>query len=130
MAKISLADIVAQSEGIKGFPKVVVDQTNVRISDIIKRNLAGEQILGETHLSYDYTNSDQKYDPEKVNPFSRMGFDLDDVIQLAAQTGQQISDLQNQYGELKAKAIAAQKEVKDPVATSATTVVSASEPDK
>ena len=94
-------DAAASKKGIKGYPAVVVDQTNFRISDIIKRNLAGEQVMGNQNLGYDYTNETKDYDPEKVNPFNDMGFDLDNVIRLAKENGQQVSDLQNRQGELK-----------------------------
>lgn len=94
-------DAAASQEGMKDFPPVVVDQTNFRISDIIKRNLAGEQVMGNQNLNYDYTNESQKYDPEKVNPFNDLGFNLDDVIMLAEKTGQQVVELQNRQGELQ-----------------------------
>lgn len=96
-------DLAAKVEGIKGFPKVVVDQTNFRIGDIIKRNLAGEQVMGNQNLNYDYTNESQKYDPEKVNPFNDIGFDLDDVVVLAKSNGIQVTELQNRAGELKSE---------------------------
>lgn len=104
MAKVTLFAALAALEkpkGIIGFPKVVVDQTNFRISDIIKRNLAGEQVMGNQNLSYDYQNGSKEYDPEKLNPFNDIGFDLDDVIRLAKSNGQQVTDLQNRLGELK-----------------------------
>lgn len=86
---------------IKGFPKVTVDQTNFRISQVIKRNIAGEQVMGNNNLSFDFEDSSKEPDYDKVNPFSDIGFDLDDVIALAHKTGQQVSDLQNRQGELK-----------------------------
>lgn len=96
-------DLAAKVEGIKGYPKVVVDQTNFRIGDIIKRNLAGEQVMGNQNLNYDYTNESQNYDPEKVNPFNDIGFDLDDVVVLAKSNGIQVTELQNRAGELKSE---------------------------
>ena len=82
MSKVTLFAALAaldKPKGITGFPAVVVDQTNCRISEVIKRNLAGEQVMGNNNQSYDYTNESKDYDPEKVNPFNDMGFDLDDV---------------------------------------------------
>lgn len=108
--KLSNVDIIAIDKPIKDFPAVTVDQRNYRISEIIRRNLAGEQVLGNNNLSYDYTNADQNYDPEKINPFNKPGFDLDDVIVLARENGQRVTDLQNQYGELKLALDKARKE--------------------
>lgn len=88
------------SEKIKDFPAVVVDQSNFHISDIIKRNLAGEQVMGNTNLQYDFESVDAA-DYDRVNPFADMGFDLDDVIRLANENGQRVTDLQNRQGELK-----------------------------
>lgn len=104
MAKSVLFGILTKIEKpaqIKGFPKVTVDQTNFRISDIIKRNLAGEQVLGNNNLNFDYEDASKVADFERVNPFSDIGFDLDDVIRLAHQTSRQVTDLQNRQGELK-----------------------------
>lgn len=95
---------------ITGFPKVTVDQTNFRISDVIKRNLAGEQVMGNKNLSFDYEDSSKNPDYDRVNPFSDMGFDLDDVIRLANETGQRVTDLQNRQGELKQALDKAKKE--------------------
>lgn len=114
MAKVTLFAVLDKIEKpslIKGFPKVTVDQTNFRISDVIKRNLAGEQVLGNKNLSFDYEDSSKVPDFEKVNPFSDMGFDLDDVISLAHKTGQQVSDLQNRQGEIKAALDKAKQEL-------------------
>lgn len=101
MKLLEALDLPQYKEGITDFPAVVVDQTNVRISDIIKRNLAGEQVMGNQNLSYDYTSENQSYDPEKVNPFNDIGFNLDDVILLAEKNGQQVTALQNRLGEIK-----------------------------
>lgn len=106
----SALDRLCQPNVINDFPKVTVDQTNFRIGDIIKRNLAGEQVMGDTHMSYDYENSSDDPNFDKVNPFSDMGFNLDDVITLAHQTSQQVTDLQNRQGELKASLDKAKKE--------------------
>lgn len=112
MKLLEALDLPKYKEGITDFPSVVVDQTNVRISDIIKRNLAGEQVLGNQNLSYDYTSENQNYDPEKVNPFNDIGFNLDDVIVLAQKNGQQVTDLQNRLGELKRQLDQAKQEEK------------------
>lgn len=95
-------DKLSKPDKITDFPKVTVDQTNFRISDIIKRNLAGEQVMGNQNLQYDYESTSQAPDFETVNPFSDMGFNLDDVIFLANKNGQRVTDLQNRQGELKA----------------------------
>lgn len=103
--KLSLFEVLdrlSHIEKITDFPKVSVDQTNFRISDIIKRNLAGEQVLGNQNLQYDYESSSKEPDFDNVNPFSDMGFDLDDVIRLARINGQKVTDLQNRQGEIKA----------------------------
>lgn len=109
MAKISNFDIVKNDKVITDFPAVVVDQTNVHISDIIRRNLAGEQVLGTTKLAYDYAGTEQHTDME-VNPFNTLGFDLDDTIILADRVGVQIADLQDRSGKLD-KDLIAQKEL-------------------
>ena len=96
-----LAGASVKIDKMSDFPKVTVDQTNFRISDIIKRNLAGEQVMGNNNLSYDYENTSKSPDFDTVNPFSDMGFDLDDVIRLAHINGQKVTDLQNRQGELK-----------------------------
>ena len=86
---------------IEKFPPVVVEQTNFRISEIIKRNQAGQQVLGVKNLQFDY-KSDAKNPPfDYVNPFNDIGFNLDDVIRLAERKGQEVTDLQNRFGELK-----------------------------
>lgn len=106
-------DLAAKKEGIKGYPKVVVDQTNFRISDIIKRNLAGEQVMGNQNLGYDYMSDSPNPNTDKVNPFSDIGFDLDSVIMLAKETGQQVTELQNRQGEIKAALDKAKQVEKD-----------------
>lgn len=68
--KLSNLDIVKNDKKISDFPPVVVDQTNVRISDIIRRNLAGEQVLGTTKLQFDYLGSEVENASFDVNPFS------------------------------------------------------------
>lgn len=108
-----LLDKLSKPKVITGFPPVVVDQTNFRISDIIKRNLAGEQVMGHQDLSYDYENTSKDPDFDNVNPFSDMGFNLDDVILLANKTSKQVTDLQNKQGELKAELDKAKKELDD-----------------
>lgn len=90
--KLSNMAISTMEEGISGFPEVVVDQTNVRISDIIRRNLAGEQVLGTTKLAYDFLGTEE-FKNMDVNPFNTLDFDLDDTIRLADKVGMQISDL-------------------------------------
>lgn len=102
MPKIKNSDIVAKCKPFKGFPKVAVDQTNVRISDIIRRNLAGEQVMGTTKLAYDYLGTEEFKDM-KVNPFNTLDFDLDDLIRLAAENGRRIDELQTRAGELDAE---------------------------
>ena len=82
------------------FPPVVVDQTNFRISEIIKRNKAGEQVLGDKNMQYDFDYRDEA-NFEKVNPLADFGFDLDDVIHLADKNAVKVTDLQNRLGELK-----------------------------
>lgn len=116
---ISNLDIVKNDKKISGFPKVAVDQTNVRISDIIRRNLAGEQVLGTTKLAYDYLGTEE-FKTMDVNPFNNPGFDLDDLVILAERVGVSISDLQNRKGQIdkelaEAKAAAQKaKEVDQP----------------
>lgn len=115
MAKLSNADIVKNGNPIVIFPKVVVDQTNVRISDMIRRNLAGEQVFGNNNLAFDYTGDQDPKAGIKVNPFNNMGFDLDDVIKLANDNGKTIQELQDRKGSLdaeKAKLLAAVKSQK------------------
>lgn len=99
---ISLSEI-SKIESKIDFPPVIVDQTNCRISDIIRKNQAGEQVMGVKNLQFDYRFDDKNADFEKVNPFSGLNFDLDDVITLAERTGQAVTDLQNRQGELKAQ---------------------------
>lgn len=113
---------IEQPAVIKGFPKVTVDQTNFRISQVIKRNLAGEQVMGNNNLQFDFEDGSKSPDYDKVNPFSDMGFDLDDVIALAHSNGQQVSELQNRQGELKQALDQAKQEEADknkPVSTPA-----------
>lgn len=102
MKLFELLDKLAKPIGLTDFPKVVVDQTNYHIGDIIRRNLAGEQVLGNQNLAYDYELSD-KTPSDKVNPFSDMGFDLDDVIRVAKENGLTIAEMQNRIGEFKAE---------------------------
>lgn len=99
MGKISNFDIVKNDKKIGNFPVVVVDQTNVRISDIIKRNLAGEQVMGTNKLAFDYMGTEE-FTSMKVNPFNTIGFDLDDLIQVASENGLTISDLRDKKGRL------------------------------
>lgn len=115
MSKISNAEIVKNGSPSVKFPKVVVDQTNVRISDLIRRNLAGEQVFGNTHLAFDYSGEEDPKAGIKVNPFNNIGFDLDDVIKLANENGKTIQDLQDRKGALdveKAKLLAEVKSQK------------------
>lgn len=93
---------ISQQKGIKGFPEVAVDQTNVRISDIIRRNLAGEQVLGTTKLAYDYLGTEQ-FTSMDVNPFNTMDFDLDDSIRLADKVGATISDLTSEQTKINSQ---------------------------
>lgn len=102
MKLFDVLDKLEKPEGIKDFPPVVVDQTNARIGDVIRRSLSGEQILGNNNLSFDYRSDSKNPNFERVNPFVDMGFDLDDVIALARRTGQQVSELMNRQSELKA----------------------------
>ena len=102
MPKIKNCDIVAKSKPLKGYPKVAVDQTNVRISDIIRRNLAGEQVMGTTKLAYDYLGNEE-FKSMQVNPFNTLDFDLDDLIRLAAENGRTIDELQTRRGEIDAE---------------------------
>lgn len=99
MKLFEILDHCQKIDKICDFPQVVVDQSNFRVGDIIRRNLAGEQVLGQNNLQYDF-NPD-KPDFDKLNPFNDMGFNLDDVIMLAHRNGQQVTDLQNRLGELK-----------------------------
>lgn len=107
------------SDKITGFPPVVVDQSNFHISDIIRRNLAGEQVMGNTNLQYDFESAEGA-DYDRVNPFVDMGFDLDDVIRLANENGKRVTDLQNRQGELKQQldqALSEEAQQKTPPAT-------------
>lgn len=97
--KLSNMAISQNEKGISGFPEVPVDQTNVRISDIIRRNLAGEQVLGTTKLAYDFLGTEEFMSME-VNPFNTLDFDLDDTIRLADKVGMQISDLTSEKATL------------------------------
>ena len=72
MAKISNLDIVKNDVKIGNFPPVAVEQTNVRISDIIRRNLAGEQVLGTTKLAYDYLGT-EAFTSSRSKPISLKG---------------------------------------------------------
>lgn len=84
------------------YPPVVVEQTNCRISEIIRRNQAGQQVLGQKNLQFDYHGDTKNKDCYTVNPFSDIGFNLDDVILLAERKGREVTELQNRLGELKA----------------------------
>lgn len=97
--KLSNREIVKNDKLLRDFPPVAVEQTNYRISDIIRRNLAGEQVSGTTKIAFDFLG-DEKNVNAKVNPFSRMGFDLDDLIVEAAKVGKTISDLQDEKGRI------------------------------
>lgn len=110
--KISCYDIVKNDKLIGDFPAVVVEQTNVRISDIIKRNLAGEQVLGTTKLAYDYLGTEE-FTSMEVNPFNNMGFDLDDMILLADKVGKRIDELQDQKGRLDQQKLELEKKIKE-----------------
>lgn len=103
-------DHLEKPEGISDFPPVVVDQTNARIGDVIRRSLSGEQILGNNNLSFDYRSDSLNPNYEKVNPFNDMGFDLDDVILLARKNGQQVQELLNKQSEIKASLDEAQQQ--------------------
>lgn len=115
MSKITNKAIVERFKepGVK-YPPVVVEQTNFHISDIIRKNQAGQQVLGVKNLQFDFHNGDKNPDFEKVNPFSDMGFDLDDVIQLAERNGRAVTDLQNRLGELQAQTLDKSKDVESP----------------
>lgn len=110
--KISNIDIVKKDKPIGDFPPVVVEQTNVRISDIIKRNLAGEQVLGTTKLAYDYLGTEE-FQTMDVNPFNTMGFDLDDLVLLADKVGKRIDELQDQKGRLDQQKLELEKKIKE-----------------
>lgn len=112
---ISLSEI-SKIESNIDFPPVIVDQTNCRISDIIRKNQAGEQVMGVKNLQFDYRFDDKNADFEKVNPFSGLNFDLDDVITLAERTGHAVTDLQNRQGEIKAQLDKAKSEEPTPAA--------------
>lgn len=84
------------------YPAVVVEQTNCRISEIIRRNQAGQQVLGQKNLQFDYHGDTKNKDCYTVNPFSDIGFNLDDVIILAERKGREVTELENRLGELKA----------------------------
>lgn len=102
MSKLSNADIDALYPLNIKFPPVQIDQTNFRISDVIKRNRAGEQVLGHTNLQYDFDYKDQA-NFEKVNPFNTLGMDLDDILQVAKDNNSAVLDLQNKLGEFDAR---------------------------
>lgn len=119
MSKLTNMDIVSKDEALSNFPAVKVDQRNFRISEIIRRNQAGEQVMGDNHMVFDFTSSDKNPDLEKVNPFNDIGFDLDDVIKLAQRNGQRVTDLQNYAGELKAALDKAKKEEQEKVSAPA-----------
>ncbi len=110
--KLSCIGIVKNDKLIKDFPEVVVDQTNVRISDIIRRNLAGEQVLGTTKLAYDYLGTEQ-FTSMEVNPFNNIGFDLDDMIVLAEKVGKRIDELQDQKGRLDREKLLIDERIKN-----------------
>lgn len=103
MSKLTNVQILEKFKPSVKFPPVVVEQTNFRISDIIRKNQAGQQVLGVKNLQFDYHNGEKNPDFEKVNPFNNMGFDLDDVITLAERNGRAVTDLQNRLGELQAQ---------------------------
>lgn len=109
--KLSNLDIVKNDKLINDFPEVAVEQTNVRISDIIRRNLAGEQVLGTTKLAYDYLGTEQ-FTSMEVNPFNRMDFDLDDVILLADRLDTFVNHLQDEKGRLDKELIASKEQLK------------------
>lgn len=109
--KLSNIDIVKNDKLINNFPEVAVEQTNVRISDIIRRNLAGEQVLGTTKLAYDYLGTEQ-FTSMNVNPFNTIDFDLDDVILLADRLDTQITNLQDEKGRLDKELIASKEQLK------------------
>lgn len=122
--KLSNSEIVKNDKKISDFPPVVVDQTNVHISDIIKRNLAGEQVLGTTKLSYDYLGGENEPSSFEVNPFSDPGFDLDDMIVLADKVGMRITDLQDRKGKLDQAIAQKQMQLKKAKEAEAAEVVS------
>lgn len=102
MSKISNEKICELYAPNVKYPAVIVEQTNFRISDIIRKNQAGQQVLGVKNLQFDYHNGDKNINFEKVNPFSDMGFDLDDIIVLAERNGKTVTELQNKMGEIRA----------------------------
>lgn len=100
--KLSNISIDGKFKAITDFPPVVVDQTNFRISDVIKRNRAGEQVLGHTNMQYDFDYKD-KANYDTINPFNALGFDLDDVIVVAKDNNKAVLDLQNNLGEISSQ---------------------------
>ena len=100
--KLSNSSIDGYFKHIIGFPPVVIDQTNVRISEVIKRNRAGEQILGHINMQYDFDYKD-KANYDSINPFNALGFDLDDVIVVAKDNNKAVLDLQNNLGEINSQ---------------------------
>lgn len=125
MSKLTNSDIVSLNEPLSNFPAVKVDQRNFRISEIIRRNQAGEQVMGDNHMVFDFSSSDNNPDLEKVNPFNDIGFDLDDVIKLANSNGKRVTDLQNYAGELKAALDKAKKEEQEKIDTPSVSAPSA-----
>lgn len=100
--KVANSDIDALYPLNIDFPPVVIDQTNFRISDVIKRNRAGEQVLGHTNLQYDFDYKDTA-NFDKINPFNTLGMDLDDILQVAKDNNAAVIDLQNKLGEFDAR---------------------------
>lgn len=115
MSKITNQAIVNRwKEPGVNYPPVIVEQTNFRISDIIRKNQAGQQVLGVKNLQFDFHAGDKNPDFETVNPFNNMGFDLDDVITLAERNGRAVTDLQNRLGELKVQQLDNSKDTDSP----------------
>lgn len=110
--KLSNIDIVKNDKKIEDFPAVAVEQTNFRISDIIRRNLAGEQVMGTTKLAYDYLGTEE-FTSMEVNPFNNPGFDLDDMILLAEKVGKRIDELQDQKGRLDREKLLLEQKIKN-----------------
>lgn len=112
MRKTTINYDLSKSKQLPKYPKTPVDQTNVRISDIIRRNLAGEQVMGNTNIAFDYLGTEE-FTSMEVNPFNNPGFDLDDVILLADKVGKTITELQDDKGRLDKEVVEAKAKLKD-----------------
>lgn len=98
-----LQTMVAESAPVQEWKVTIpVDQvSDTSVASIVRRATSGQPILGDPNQVYDGAER-----TDKVNPLNNMGFDLDDLIDVAKDNNKTIEQLKDQYDMLKADSLA------------------------